>query len=243
MSLRFELIDSRATPIGEISLRRRRIAQLDDTEVFEVKLGDEYLMSSLFPVVEIALADLGLAACRPGALDVLVGGLGLGYTAVAALKNPRVKSLVVAEMLEAVIDWHTQGLVPLGTSLTSDSRCRLVQQNFFAAAADPASGFDPQQPGRRFHAILLDIDHSPKDVLADGNAALYQKDGLEKLAEHLLPNGIFALWSNDPPDLEFMETLNAVFVDVESHVVKFPNPLLESESANTVYVARKYLAT
>ena len=65
MSRRFEELDWQNTEMGEISLRRRLERTLD-VDVYEVKLGDEYLMSSLFPVAEIELARLGLAACEGG---------------------------------------------------------------------------------------------------------------------------------------------------------------------------------
>ena len=70
--------------MGDLSLRRRRVISLGGAEIFEIKLGDKYLMSSLFTKTEIALVDLALAESGPGALDVVVGGLGLGYTARAA---------------------------------------------------------------------------------------------------------------------------------------------------------------
>ena len=95
MSARFEELDWRETPMGAISLRRRREPQLG-VDVFEAKLDDDFLMSSLFVVAEVELARLGLAALPGERLDVLVGGLGLGYTAVTALEDPRVGSLVVA---------------------------------------------------------------------------------------------------------------------------------------------------
>jgi spermidine synthase len=128
--------------------------------------------------------------------------------------------------------------VPLGARLGSDPRCRFVLGDFFALATAPETGFDPEQPGRRFHAVLLDIDHSPRNLLHPRHAALYEVDGLRRLAGHLHPGGVFALWSDDAPDAEFMRALEAVFARVESHVVKFANPLLERESASTVYVAR-----
>jgi hypothetical protein len=87
MLIDFEELDYRETPIGELSLRRRTQGPLG-VEVFEVKLGDEFLMSSLFTEGEIALADLGLADLGGGPLDVVVGGLGLGYTARAVLDHP-----------------------------------------------------------------------------------------------------------------------------------------------------------
>src|ERR1700712_4474476 len=104
MSLDFEELDYRETPIGGLSLRRRRELKLG-VDVFEIKLGDEFLMSSLFTASEIALADLGLAGLTSTGLNVLVGGLGLGHTAKAVLGHSNVGSLVVVDFLEAVIDW------------------------------------------------------------------------------------------------------------------------------------------
>ncbi|MER5198722.1 spermidine synthase [Streptomyces sp. NPDC002755] len=240
MGLRFEEIDWQPTPIGEISLRRRRHPVSGD-DVYEVKLGDEFLMSSLFTAGEIALTELGLAELpdtgRPE-LDVAVGGLGLGYTAQAALDDPRVRSLAVIDALAQVIDWHQRHLVPLGARLTSDARCRLVHGDFFALAADPG-GLDPENPGRRFHAVLLDVDHSPRHVLHPSHAALYEPAGLRALAEHLHPGGVFALWSNDPPDERFTSVLTTVFAEATAQVVDFDNPLQGGTSTNTVYVARK----
>ncbi len=238
----FEELDFRPTPIGDLILRRRRMAMLDDLIVYEVLLGNGYLMSSLFHDVEEALADLGLAAVTGEKLDVVVGGLGLGYTAVAALKDARVAELLVVDVMQPVIEWHEKGMVPLGETLTGDPRCRLVEGDFFAMAAEPERGFDPLSPGRKFHAVLLDIDHSPENLLDEQNGAFYSAAGLRKLAEQLLPGGVFAMWSDDAPDENFMKRLGEVFDSPQAHVVKFPNPLLEKESESTVYVAGKRLA-
>lgn len=234
MSLNFEELDYRQTRLGELILRRRRVLSLGWLEVFEIKLGESFLMSSLFHEVEVALADLGLAGLA-APLDVAVGGLGLGYTARAALQNPAVHSLVVIDALAEVIEWHQRGLVPLGPTLTGDPRCRFVHGDFFALASSDA--LDPENPGQRFHAVLLDIDHSPRNLLHAQHGAFYQPEGLRRLARHLHPGGVFALWSDDPPDEAFLEALHAVFAEVKSHVVTFHNPLLERDSASTVYVA------
>lgn len=235
MSRDFEELDYRKTPLGELTLRRRRVRALDDLEVFEVKLGDAFLMSSLFHEVEVALADLGLHALGAGEWDVVVGGLGLGYTAVAALKHETVRSLIVVDALEAVIEWHQRGLVPLGPKLTGDPRCRFVLGDFFALAGSEG-GFDA---GRKFHAVLLDIDHSPRNLLHERHGSFYEPAGLRALAAHLHPGGVFALWSDDAPDDDFLRALRAVFASADAHVVTFANPLLETESASTVYVARR----
>ena len=238
MSRDFEELDYQETPLGELILRRRRMLSLGGMEVYEVKLGEAFLMSSLFHEVEVALAHLGLSELRGAAWDVVVGGLGLGYTAVAALEHREVASLLVVDALPPVIDWHQRGLVPLGEKLTGDARCRMLAADFFACARS-VEGFDLEQPGRLFHAVLLDIDHSPRNLLDPGNAAFYEADGLRALAMHLHPGGVFALWSDDPPDEQFLDALGAVFATVRAHVVAFPNPLLERMSESTVYVSCK----
>jgi len=234
MSADFEELDFQATPLGDISLRRRMHSALG-VDVHEVKLGDEFLMSSLFIEGEVALARLGLEGLGAGPLDVVVGGLGLGYTARAVLGHPGVRSLLVVEALAPVIDWHRRGLVPLGAGLSQDARCRFVNADFFALANSP--GFDSRDPARRFHAILVDIDHSPRDVLHPGHAALYTVQGLRRLAAHLHPGGVFALWSNDPPDEAFIATLAACFARCDARAVSFHNPLQGRDASNTVYVA------
>src|SRR3954452_19390067 len=176
MSLDFEELDYRPTPIGALSLRRRRELRLG-VDVFEIKLGDEFLMSSLFTASEIALARLGLAGLSEPGLDVVVGGLGLGYTAKAVLEHRRVASLIVVEALEAVIDWHAEGLVPLGPELTGDPRCRFAQGNFFALAASEA-GFDPDDHPLTFDAVLAETDHAPACPLEPQSSAFYRDEGL-----------------------------------------------------------------
>jgi spermidine synthase len=233
--MRFQELDWQETPIGELSLRRRVEPTLQ-IDVYEVKLGDEYLMSSLFTAAEIELARLGLAALDGTDLDVVVGGLGLGYTARAVLDDPRVRSLIVVELLDAVIGWHVSSLLPHAAELTGDPRTRLVAADFFAAAAGP-DGFDPDAPGRRFDAVLLDIDHTPSHVLAAANAPFYQPAGLARLREHLVDGGVFGLWSDDPPSPDVTAALSSVFADVTAHVVDFPNPLTRGTSSNTVYTA------
>ena len=186
MSRLFEELDYQPTPIGPVSLRRRRLLHLD-RDVVEVMLGEEHLMSSLFTEGERALASLGLAAAQGENLSVVVGGLGLGYTAAAALDDPRVSELLVVEYLAPVIDWHRRGLVPLGERLCGDARCRFVQADFFAAARAAAPAFDPDAPGRRFDAILLDVDHAPDRLLNPTHGDIYTAEGLARLTEALKP--------------------------------------------------------
>ncbi len=229
MSARFAELAWQRTPIGDISLRRRLEPTLG-VDVYEVLLGEEYLMSSLFTEAEEQLAHLGLAPLAGQPLAVLVGGLGLGYTAQAALGHPEVVSLAVVEALQPVIDWHVAGLLPVSESLTSDDRTRFVLDDFFALMR--------REPVETFDAILLDVDHSPRHQLNPSHADLYTQDGLRRMTRHLKPGAVFALWSDDPPDAEFGAVLAGIFATTQAHVVDFPNPLTGGTSSNTVYVAR-----
>lgn len=237
MSRLFEELDYRETPIGPLSLRRRRELSLD-SDVFEIKLGDAFLMSSLFTASEIALARLALDFHGGEALEVAVGGLGLGYTARAALDEARTGSLLVIDLLGAVIDWHREGLLPLGPGLVADPRCRFLEGDFFALAASQ-DGLDPTMPGRRFHAILVDIDHSPEALLDSRSSGFYSDSGLAALARHLHPGGVFALWSNDRTDPAFLARLASVFEDARAEPVTFHNPLQDRPFTQTVYLARR----
>lgn len=237
MSTLFEEIDYRPTPIGPISLRRRRILALNQ-DVYEIILGEEHLMSSLFTASEIALARLGIAANKGKALDVVVGGLGLGYTAGAVLEHDIVASLTVVEFLDAVIDWHNEGLVPLDPPLANDERCRFVQGDFFEKAASD-EGFDADEPGRLFDVILIDIDHAPDWLLDARSGGFYSLEGLEKLTRHLKPRGVMGLWSDKQEDQAFSQRLGSVFTKAWAEPVTFHNPLQDRLFTQTVYLALK----
>lgn len=203
--------------------------------MFEVKLGDQFLMSSLFTTGEEALAHLGLAAVQRDQLDVVIGGLGLGHTAKAALEDSRIQQLYVIEASDAVIDWHRRRLVPLGEELVNDRRCHFVRGDFFALVA-ANTGYGAQRQAR-VDAILLDIDHTPRHLLHASHGAFYEPAGLQRLVSRLRPGGVFGLWSDDPPDEAFIATLASVFATADAHVVTFPNFYTGGRSASTVYVA------
>ncbi len=235
MSARFEELAWRETAMGVISLRRRREPTLG-VDVYEVKLDDEFLMSSLFTLAEVELARLALAEVEGTGCDVVVGGLGLGYTARAVLGDSRVRSLVSVEALDAVIEWHRDGVLPDAEPLTTDARSRLVHGDFFDMVAS-GQGLDPAERGRRWSAILLDVDHSPRHVLHESHAWFYEPPGLRRVAGFLRPGGVFGLWSDDSPDDEVVAALGEAFDQVRSHVVTFPTHY-GAAGSNTVYVAK-----
>jgi len=217
------------TPWGVISLRRRWDS-VTERDVHEVKLGDDFLMSSQFTHGERELARLGLAAVTGASLTVLVGGLGLGYTALAALEDDRVVELTVVEALPTVISWHQRDLLPDTRGLAADPRVRLVLDDFFdvvrAGRAD-----------RTYDAVLLDIDHAPDWLLREDHGDLYTAAGFARVAAVLSDGGAFALWSDEAPEPEVVRRMAEAFEQAEARMVVFPNPLTGGESSNTVYVA------
>ncbi len=227
--LPYEELDFAWTPAGEISLRRRwdRVTQ---RWVHEVRLGEEFLMTSQFTATEVALATLGLAAAPERDLRVLVAGLGLGFTAHEALRDQRVGALSVVELTGAVIDWHRRDLVPQTAGLAADPRTTLLEADFF----------DLVRTGRLdgpWDALLVDIDHSPVNLLDPGHGDFYSEAGLRLAADALAADGVLALWSDDLPDDRVTDRLRLVFAAARAERVDFDNEITGGVSSCTVYVA------
>jgi spermidine synthase len=141
----------------------------------------------------------------------------------------------VVEAIDAVVGWHRDHLLPDAALLTDDPRCHLVTGDFFALVAAGA-GFGPGVPDR-VHAVLVDIDHSPRHLLDAGHAPFYAAAGLRRLTDRLHPGGVFALWADGAPDPDFVAVLDEVFTVATAHEVSFPNFYTGATSASTVYVA------
>jgi len=242
MTFVFEEIDYQETPRGAISLRKRSEPRLDNIVLYEVKMNDEFLMSSLFVEAEVQLSKLGLEKFGTQELDVVVGGLGLGYTAQAALAFDNVKSLCVVDVMAPVIEWHQKGLVPLGNELSNDDRCRYALGDFFEFATAANTNFDgtaanPENGPDKVHAVLLDIDHTPSYWLNPENSRFYSTESLNAMKAKIHKGGVFGLWSDEKPDEQFVSILESVFERVETHMVYFPNPYTGEKSSNSVYIA------
>ncbi|HUE97395.1 MAG TPA: hypothetical protein VMN39_12100, partial [Longimicrobiaceae bacterium] len=178
---------------------------------------------------ERALARVALEMHSGAGLSVLVGGLGLGYTAQAALSSPRVAGVEVVELLPEVIDWLARDLVPLSSELKADDRLVTVAGDVYARlAAEPRESFD---------VILIDVDHAPNDRLGDSNPFFYTEVGLTKARRHLAPGGVLGVWSYAGSS-EFSEALRRVFDEVRVEPVTFFNDLVEEETTDWLFFAR-----
>jgi spermidine synthase len=217
------------TPLGMICLRRRELLSLPGTIVTEITLDHELLMSSYHTASERALASEALDR-HPGCdLRVLIGGLGLGYTAHEVLRSPRVSHVEVIELLPQVIDWMARGLVPLSGELAEEPRLHVTRGDVYALlAAAPEVTFD---------LIVIDVDHSPDEWLAEDDAGFYSEGGLRRAGRHLAPGGLLGVWSYAESS-PFAAALRGAFGRVEVERVRFENRLTDETETNWLFLAR-----
>jgi spermidine synthase len=146
------------------------------------------LMSSRMHGSEEALAAFGCkAAGQRRAPCVLVGGLGMGFTLRATLDAlPLDATVIVAELIPAVVEWNRGALGPLAGHPLTDRRVQ-VEVGDVAATLRASS--------RRFDAILLDVDNGPAAFTATHNMRLYDDSGLAAVRAALTDGGVLAVWS------------------------------------------------
>lgn len=224
-----EILAYEDSPLGPLCLRRRELLSEPGTVITEVTLNHAFLMSSYNTASERALASVALEMHAGTGLRVLVGGLGLGYTAHAALASARVAEVRVVEFLPQVIQWLEQGLVPLAPALKADGRFSTAAGDIYARLA--------AAPAERFDLILVDVDHAPDDQLSRVNDVFYTRAGLERAARHLAPGGILGVWSYAESS-PFAGALREVFPDVRIEPVTFFNGLIDEENTDWLFFAR-----
>jgi len=194
----FEILDTVDTPFGLLLLRRRALPGRPGERVTEVTIDGALLMSSRDNASERALAERALQwHGAQGGEDrtALVGGLGLGYTAAALLDGPRVGTVRVIERVPAVLGWVRDGLVPLADRLRGDARLALEEGDIYARLLAP-----PPPSGTRYDLVLIDVDHTPSERLDDSSAPFYTAEGQRRVAQHLAPGGVLAVWSAGDDD-------------------------------------------
>ncbi|CAN5555345.1 hypothetical protein BH24GEM3_BH24GEM3_19730 [soil metagenome] len=224
-----EILAYEDSPLGPLCLRRRELLSAPGTVVTEVTLNHAFLMSSYNTASERALARIALEMHAGTELRVLVGGLGLGYTAHAALASARVANVEVVEFLPQVIEWLEHDLVPLSPVLKADERLTTVRGDIYARLA--------AAPSEKFDLILIDVDHAPDDQLSRTSDFFYTKEGLMLASRHLAADGILGVWSYAESS-PFARALREVFREVRIEPVTFFNELIDEETTDWLFFAR-----
>ncbi len=225
----FEIVAYEPSPIGMICLRRRHAPSEPDGYVTEITLDERFLMSSHVTDSERALAVHAFAMHTGRELQVLVGGLGLGYTAQEVLRCERVAHVDVIEFLPPVIDWHTRDLVPLAAELRADARFAVIEGDVYRHLASA--------PEQRYDVILIDVDNSPDEQLGGANASFYTEAGLTLAKQHLAEGGVLGVWSY-ADSATFEQALGRVFRGVRVQPVSFENGVIGDTETNWLFFAR-----
>lgn len=180
---------------GEVVLRRRHDPDHPETPAeLELRVNGVFVMDTFETSTEVALARAALAEVADPR-RVLVGGLGLGFTAHEVLADSRVEQVVVAEVEDALVGWLRDGTVPHGPAYLADERLRVTVADVRVVVQESAAG--------AFDLILLDVDNGPDFLVHPDNADLYASDFLTAARAALAPDGRLVVWSSTPSkDLE-----------------------------------------
>lgn len=194
------VIGSADSVAGEVVLRRRGA-------VTELVVGGVFVMDTVDVSTEVELARSALARHRRPD-RVLVGGLGLGFTAATALADERVARVHVVELAAPLARWARQGLLPAPG--LDDDRISVEVGDVGDRIGDTAGAWD---------VVLLDVDNGPGFLVRAENADLYGGPGLSAAAAALAPGGVLAIWSSHRSP-ELLEGLRATGVGEAEEVVR-----------------------
>ncbi|HEY5947134.1 MAG TPA: hypothetical protein VIV40_16640 [Kofleriaceae bacterium] len=222
----FEVIDHVESPLGVLILRRRSVPVPD---VIELTLEHQFLMSSAVTVSECELATRAIAMHGGNDLDVMIGGLGLGYTSKAALDSDRVARVEVVELVQGIIEWVASGVIPLGKELMADARFHAIQADVFERLRQPAT--------TTHDLLLIDVDHSPDERLGESSDSFYAHGNLVLAAAHLKPGGVFGVWSTSE-NPAFEAELHKTFAEVRVEPIEFFNETVGEPETNWLFLAR-----
>ncbi len=187
------------TENGEVILR-------EGAAGYEIIVDGQFLMSSASGNSSVALVEIGLSRLTlRDCLQLLIGGMGLGFSLQTALSNRAVTEVTVVELEAEIIQWHRRGLIGNTSQLVTDPRIKIVNRDLLGFIDDCRQKYD---------LIALDIDNGPDWLCHEGNARLYGENYLQRLREMLKLQGILTMWSA-APSLQLKRHLHQVFGNVE----------------------------
>lgn len=185
MDSRPETIASASTPRGEIALRER--TENDGTVVHELIVAGVFAMDTVDTSTETALAERALEQVD-SPTRVLVGGLGLGFTAWQVLKDRRVRDLHVVELEEDLVHWSRLGLTPTLGLLARHPRATLHAGGVLQALTE-------DEPSGPWDLVLLDVDNGPSFLVHEGNERIYSQSSLATIRTRIAKGGTLAIWA------------------------------------------------
>jgi spermidine synthase len=208
---------------GEVVLRRR--IEEHSADALELRVNGVFVMDTKETSSEIELAAAALALVADPR-NVVVGGLGLGFTTQRVLADHRVERVMVVEIESALVGWMRDGTIPHGPALLADRRVHVVNADLGMAVAEATSTYD---------LVLLDVDNGPGFLVYETNAGIYEREFLASARRILNPGGALVVWSANPaPDLA--ATMEQVFGNCTEH--RYDVLLQERPEEYLLYLSR-----
>lgn len=210
----WSLLDTAQVPGGgELRLMQRGAE-------FSIRLGRDELMNSRLSATEEALATIACEKIqtrrRPNKQpNILIGGLGMGFTLRAALTVlGKQAHIVVAELVPAVVAWARGPMAKLSGDSLTDPRVRIHEGDVGDLIRSGRLAYD---------AILLDVDNGPQGMTRKANDGLYDLKGLRAAHTALRPGGVLAVWSSGP-DAKFTARLRKTGFKVDEIPLRAKGP-------------------
>lgn len=209
---------------GEVVLRRR--SEEHAADVLELRVNGVFVMDTreTGSEIELAAAALGLLE-HPR--EVVVGGLGLGFTVQRVLADPRVERVAIVEIEESLVGWMRDGTIPHGPALLADRRVHVVNTDIVTAVEEASSTYD---------LVLLDVDNGPGQLVHATNAGLYEHDFIASTRCILNPGGVLVIWSAHPSS-RLARVVEDVFGNCAEHT--YAVTLQSREEDYLLYLARR----
>ncbi|GAA1083961.1 spermidine synthase [Nocardiopsis composta] len=162
---------------------------------WEILSNGVFLMDTRDGASEREMVRAALDALPEGTAGarVLIGGLGVGFSAREALDHPRTGRVTVVELEPKVIEWHSGPLGPVAGHLPGEPRCELVCADLAVWLAEAAGR--AAAGGDRYDVLCLDTDNGPDWTVREANGRLYEPAALDLIEAVAVPGGAVAFWS------------------------------------------------
>ncbi|MCW2760663.1 MAG: hypothetical protein JWR85_864 [Marmoricola sp.] len=213
---------------GEVVLRRR--IEEHAADALELRVNGVFVMDTRETTSEIELAAAALELVDDPR-DVVVGGLGLGFTTQRVLADHRVEQVKVVEIEDALVGWMRDGTIPHGPALLADRRVHIVNADIVLAVEEATSTYD---------LVLLDVDNGPGYLVHESNARVYRRDFISSTMRLINPGGALVVWSANPAP-ELAEVMEDVFGNCTEH--RYDVLLQERSEEYLLYLSRAPVAS
>ncbi len=189
--------------IGDIQLQ-------DNNGHFEIIASGVFLMSTASGESEKEMVRLAIEQLKDKKIiNVLIGGLGVGYSVMEALEHDKVKFVEIVEIEEAIIKWNEKYFSSYNNNVIFDSRVNVFHNDLLNFVED-------YRINENFDLIVLDVDNGPDWLVREENKALYGSRGLQILKEAITPGGIIVAWSATK-NTSFKKEMKSVFSKAYIH--------------------------